>query len=128
MPQLLGNILLITALVWTNVVCACAADMAVDPDLSTGAHAHHEMSTAIPCEHNNCDGCAAANAAQISEHKLVSGNKTLFDGELDDISDVQECYELHPLSLVLAGSDPPELQVLANNADTPITRHDTLLE
>ncbi len=128
MQRLFGNMILITTLVWTNVVCACAADMPVDRDHSGGAHAHHEMSAAVPCDHETCDGCAAVSASQISEHKLLTSNKMMFDGNQDGDGDAQGFYEIPVLSIPPPASDPPGPQVLANIADTPITRHDTLLE
>jgi hypothetical protein len=128
MYRLFGNMILIATLVWTNVACACSAEMPVDPDPSGGAHAHHEMSAAVPCDHDDCDSCAAVSAAKIIEHKLVGSTKVIDDDALQSDGDALGFYEIPALSIPPPAADPPGHQVLASIAETPITRHDTLLE
>ncbi|XOV83102.1 MAG: hypothetical protein ACFHXK_19900 [bacterium] len=126
MARLLGNFLLITTLVWTNVVCACAGDPPAHSDPAGGAHAHHAMAAQAPCQHQDCEGCPAASSAQIIEHKLVTSTRTMFDG--DDPDDTLLCFATAETPIRSATSDPPWHQGLVQAPDTPITLHDILLE
>ena len=128
MQRLFGNMILIATLVWTNVACACAAENPVDPDRASGAHAHHEMAAAVPCDHDTCEGCTAASASNIIEHKLVGSTKVTDADDLQVDGDALGVCEIPALSIPPPASDPPGHQVLASIAETPITRHDTLLE
>lgn len=121
------SILLTVAIVFMNTVCVCAA--AAMPASQASQHEHHQQSTTIvepDCQHENClndcfDSVALLpdrdTSSQLSLRYSMDDDK--WDGEAPEI--MAQAY----ISPIATGPPPKLLQSPAN---TPVRRHDLLLE
>lgn len=121
------SILLTVTIVFMNTMCVCAA--AAMPASQTSQHEHHRQSAAVEepdCQHESClndcfDSVALLpdrdTSTQLSLRYSMDDDK--WDGAAPEM--MAQAY----ISPIATGPPPKLLQLPAN---TPVRRHDLLLE
>jgi len=132
----LFTVVLVTALMFANMACACAP---AGPATDAVGHQHEAMqdsSEHAPCHHQNCEGCEELLdrcatpdyklASSDRDSRLVGPNPSDLDGPELELAFVDTGQpRASPPSHALSVRYTPALNL---RADTPIQRKDQLTE
>lgn len=135
------SIVLATALVLSNIACACAASAMAASGYDPGATEYHhaassDVSGDMPCAHHDCEGCEGLQADCAAPDFIVASaerdNRATLLAQIDfDSSDLEFAY---------SGTDPPSFYspyqhtllwgraAAALPLNTPVLRNDQLIE
>lgn len=129
---------LATALLLSNIACACASSAMVASNHDPGASEHHHAASSdamgdMPCAHHGCEGLEAdCDAPDFIVASAERDNRATLLAQID--------FDSSDLELVYSGTDPPSFYLphqhtvvwgsaaAALPLDTPILRNDQLIE
>ena len=135
------TIVLATALVFSNIACACASSVVVASDDAPEVSKHHHAASSdamddMPCAHHDCEGCedlqVDCGAPDFIVVSAERDNRATLLAQID--------FDSSDLELVYSGTDPPSFYLphqhtlvwgsaaAALPLDTPVLRNDQLIE